>query len=154
MVLAVVVAIVGCGGPGARVSPVSRPLATAVQTSPWQTPFGPYTLYTTPHYRLYSTVTRKALMSVAPGFMEAAHDRYAQLTGLGDRVTFQPERNFVRMGSLRTALVQHRWIPVEELVAMDGGDAVQNRRPGVATPKAMSASLASAMMNALESAFA
>ena len=230
--LAVAVAVGGCDKP--QTLP-PRSTATAVQKSSWPTPFGTGTLYSTANYRIYSTVTRPALMAVAPGFMEAAHDYYSKLTGLdalphedaasrdklapiylvatrkqwanltsqlvhenlkvylcidaggfcyrdtcvfwdvggletlrlaaheglhqyfgrhnahlpiwleeglcvsaegfdlrGGDVVFQPERNLVRMSSLRTALVRHEWIDIEDLVSMDGGDAVQNPRPGAA----------------------
>ncbi len=232
MVLAVAAAMAGCDKP--QTLP-SRSTATSVQTSPWETPFGPGTLYSTANYHIYSTVTRPALMAVVPGFMEAAHDYYSQLTGLdalphedaasrdkrapvylvatrrqwasltsqvvrqnlqvylhidaggycyngacvfwdvggletlrlasheglhqyfarhnahlpiwleeglcvsaegfdlhGAEVVFQPERNLVRMSTLRSALLRNDWIGIDQLVAMDGGDAVQNPRPGAA----------------------
>lgn len=232
IVLAVAVAMAGCDKPQTL---ASRSTAAAVERSSWQTPFGAGTLYTTAHYHIYSTVTRPALMAVAPGFMEAAHDYYSTLTGLdslphqdaasadnhapiylvatrrqwanltsqlvkqnldvylcidaggfcyhdtcvfwdvggletlrlaaheglhqyfgrhnahlpiwleeglcvsaegfdlqGGEVVFQPERNLIRSSTLRTALLRHQWIGIEELVSMDGGDAVQNPRPGAA----------------------
>lgn len=230
--LAVAAAMAGCDKP--QTLP-SRSMMTSVEKSSWPTPFGTGTLYSTANYHIYSTVTRPALMAVAPGFMEAAHDYYRALTGLdalpyedaapqdkrapiylvatrpqwahltsqlvhqnlqvylsidaggfcyrdtcvfwdvggletlrlaaheglhqffgrhhahlpiwleegmcvsaegfdlrGGEVVFQPERNLLRMSTLRTALVRHRWIGIEQLVSMDGGDAVQNPRPGAA----------------------
>ena len=47
-------------------------------------------------------------------------------------VVFDPKRNLLRMSCLRNALVAGRWIDIEQLVSMDGGDAVQNPRPGAA----------------------
>jgi hypothetical protein len=232
VVLAVAAAMAGCAKP--QTLP-SRSMATAVEKSPWPTPFGAGTLYSTANYHIYSTVTRAALMAIVPGFMEAAHDYYSKLTGLDalphedaapqDKlapiylvatrrqwahltsqlvhqnlqiylcidaggfcyrdtcvfwdvggletlrlaaheglhqyfgrhnahlpiwleeglcvsaegfdlrdggVVFQPERNLVRMSTLRSALVRHEWIGIEQLVSMDGGDAVQNPRPGAA----------------------
>ena len=236
IVLAVAAAMAGCDKP--QTLP-ARSLATAVERSSWQTPFGAGTLYSTANYHIYSTVTRPALMSVVPGFMEAAHDYYSKLTGLdslphedaappdkrapiyllstrrewahltsqlvhqnlqvylsieaggfcyrdtcvfwdvggletlrlaaheglhqffgrhkahlpiwleeglcvsaegfdlrGGEVVFQPERNLVRSSTLRTALLRHEWIGIEELVSMDGGDAVQPS-PGAALEYAL-----------------
>jgi len=47
-------------------------------------------------------------------------------------VVFEPERNILRMDSLRTSLINRHIIPVEQLVSMDAGDAVKNARPGAA----------------------
>jgi hypothetical protein len=230
--VAVAVAMAGCDKP--QTLP-SRSTAAAVERSSWQTPFGAGTLYSTAHYHIYSTVTRPALMAIAPGFMEAAHDYYSKLTGLdalphedaanqdprapiylvatrrqwanltsqlvkqnlqvylcidaggfcyrdtcvfwdvggletlrlaaheglhqyfgrhnahlpiwleeglcvcaegfdlqGSDVVFEPERNLVRSSTLRSALARHQWIGIEQLVSMDGGDAVQDPRPGAA----------------------
>jgi hypothetical protein len=38
----------------------------------------------------------------------------------------------VRSSTLRSALLRHDWIGIEQLVSMDGGDAVQDPRPGAA----------------------
>lgn len=227
IILSAAMLAAGCEQPGG--SGELRPMTTSVRTAPWNEIFPSGTVYTTPHYRIYTTVSKPLLMSIAPGFMEAAHERYTEITGLkapqiqkpapifllatrrqwaevtsqlvkenlnvylsidaggfcyrdtcvfwdvggletlrlaaheglhqffgrhdahlpiwleeglctsaegfdvqGTRVAFRPERNFVRAGSLRTALIQHRWIQIERLVAMDGGDAVQDRRPGAA----------------------
>lgn len=226
--LSAAVLAAGCG-PGAAGKGELRPMTTTVRSAAWTDLFRGGTVYATPHYRIYSTVTRPMLMSIAPGFLEAAHDRYTEITGLNgggsqkpapvfllatrpqwaevtrqlvqenqniylaidaggycyrdtcvfwdvggletlrlasheglhqffgrhdahlpiwleeglctsaegfdvqqQNVAFRPERNFVRLGSLRTALIQHRWIPIEKLTAMDGGDAVQDTRPGAA----------------------
>jgi predicted transcriptional regulator len=42
----------------------------------------------------------------------------------GDRVTFTPRRNNFRFTDLRAAIVQDRFLPLEELLTMDSGEAV------------------------------
>jgi hypothetical protein len=47
----------------------------------------------------------------------------------GPTVRFTPERNITRFTDLRKALVNDWWIPLEKLLQMDGGDAVQLGAP-------------------------
>jgi len=47
----------------------------------------------------------------------------------GATVRFTPERNISRFTDLRKALVNDWWIPLEKLLQMDGGDAVQLGAP-------------------------
>jgi hypothetical protein len=42
-----------------------------------------------------------------------------------DSVKFTPDRNTIRFTNLRKAIVQNYWIPLPQLLPMDGGDAVQ-----------------------------
>ena len=42
----------------------------------------------------------------------------------GDRVSFDPARNLSRRGDLEGALIRGFWIPTEDLLPMDAGDAV------------------------------
>lgn len=51
----------------------------------------------------------------------------------GPAVAFTPDRNSGRFGDLRNAIIQGWWVPLPQLLAMDGGDAVQDSRPGKAT---------------------
>ena len=48
----------------------------------------------------------------------------------GQAVRFTPERNPSRFADLRKAIVNDWWIPLEQLLAMDGGDAVKLWPPG------------------------
>lgn len=56
----------------------------SLQRQPWQGPDGAGELYATDHYRIYTTSQKSSLLSVLPGFMEAAHQNYLSLTGLSD----------------------------------------------------------------------
>jgi hypothetical protein len=47
----------------------------------------------------------------------------------GPTVRFTPERNITRFTDLRKAMVNDWWIPLEKLLQMDGGDAVQLGAP-------------------------
>jgi len=47
----------------------------------------------------------------------------------GATVRFTPERNVARFTDLRKAIVNDWWIPLEKLLVMDGGDAVQLGAP-------------------------
>jgi len=49
-----------------------------------------------------------------------------------ERVVFEPRRNRSRLACLRNALVARHWIKLEQLVSMDGGDAVRSTQPNYA----------------------
>ncbi len=65
-------------------------MTTALTRAPWQAgPVGGSEL-TTAHYRIFTTATDRALVTYMPGFMEAAHRNYLELTGLADRPDIPP----------------------------------------------------------------
>jgi hypothetical protein len=80
-VLLLLAVAAGCQQP-ARVETGSYPLGATVNRAAW--PGNNGYVYTTEHYRIYSTAHRGDLNERLPGFMEAAYQHYRNLTGLED----------------------------------------------------------------------
>ena len=82
-----VAAVAGCTPAPA---PRGRSLTTRVSSGPWQTPYGPGRRLGTKRYQIFTTVSGKKLGQYLPGFMEAAHENYLRLTGLGPKPIGKP----------------------------------------------------------------
>lgn len=72
----------GCGDGEPIAQKHSMSLSTSVAREPWSGSHSGGVQLATPHYRIYTTSSNPQLLSTAPGFMEAAYRRYADLTGL------------------------------------------------------------------------
>ena len=83
LLMAVLPTLAGCGNPETIVQATSYPIVIDVDNRPW--PHSKGRLLVTDHYRIYTTVRRRPLRQYLPGFMEASHKRYLDLTGLSDR---------------------------------------------------------------------
>jgi len=71
----------GCAAPE---PPTGVPMETAVRKEPWHTPYASGSVLRTAHYDIYTTVADRMILKYLPGFMEAAYQRYVELTGFGD----------------------------------------------------------------------
>lgn len=96
------VCIAGCDGPQ---SPDGVSMFSDARRAPWQKG---QVIYTT-HYRIFSTVTSRDLKENLPGFMEAAHSNYLQLTDLPANNLSDPLEMYV-LGTRAewAALTEHR----------------------------------------------
>lgn len=92
LLLALAVALSGCGGPEQRraAGQTAISLETRVASAPWLAGRSTGEILTTRHYRIFTTARRPALLRYLPGFMEAAHRQYLSLTGLAGRTDNQP----------------------------------------------------------------
>jgi hypothetical protein len=81
LLLAAIAVAAGCDTQP-KIEGRSYPLAPAEARAPW--PGNSGHVYTTRHYRIYTTAKRAELVDRLPGFMEAANQHYRELTGLGD----------------------------------------------------------------------
>ena len=225
--------VVGCGEPAELKTETTLPpqprsaMRTRVEAHSWDVGDGVGRELVSDHYRIYTTSHRPEILDYLPGFMEAAHRNYLNVTGLpakpstdrmplymmatrqewsaltksivgrqwglyssisaggycykgvcvfwdigglasmsvasheglhqflhhrmkqnlpmwveeglatlsegyeidGPTVRFTPHRNVARFSDLRKAIVNDWWIPLEKLLTMDGGDAVQLGAP-------------------------
>ncbi|MFW6132511.1 MAG: hypothetical protein ACOC8F_01345 [Planctomycetota bacterium] len=87
---AVLVAVAAGCGPDGPAPDTGAPLLTDVQRRPWQTPYGRGVALRSEHYQIFSTAERPELRRYLPGYMEAAHRRYLELTGLPDAPGREP----------------------------------------------------------------
>ncbi len=78
--------VAGCGG---ETRSAGVPLTTDVRTAPWNAGAHGKELISA-HYRIYTTSGNRSLVRYMPGFMEAAHGNYLNLTGLADRPDAEP----------------------------------------------------------------
>lgn len=77
---------VGCAGK----APTGTSMMTAVNREPWQGPQLTGEKITSAHYRIFTTTQRSSLLSMMPGFMEAAYGNYLRMTGLPERALKEP----------------------------------------------------------------
>jgi len=83
----VLAAIAGCQPVEVAPTPRGSPLTIQVRSDPWT---GSGRRLKTTHYEIFTTVSGKKLGRYLPGFMEAAHDNYRQLTGLSAKPSGKP----------------------------------------------------------------
>jgi len=80
---------VGCE-PAPEPKTVRSSLDVRMSTRPWKTPYADGLLLESAHYRIYTTADRPMLRTYLPGYMEAAHRNYLELTGLPAREVERP----------------------------------------------------------------
>jgi hypothetical protein len=80
-VVALVCLAAGCDRP----TEPGTPMVTEMDVRAWPTGYAGGLQMTTRHYRIFTTVTNETVRQFLPGFLEAAHQNYLRLTGLGDR---------------------------------------------------------------------
>jgi hypothetical protein len=107
--LAGVVALILSGCAPEPNSPTAISLVTDEHRRPWLDDASGEAIYTE-HYRIYSTMRDRNLDQDLPGFMEAAHEQYQALTGLG---ALAPDDHFpiyvLGTRSEWASLTQHRF---------------------------------------------
>ncbi len=77
--------LAGCAKPGGEGAAVARPIIIDAPPRPWDTPRTKGVQFISDHYHIYTTVDRQPLRKYLPGFMEAAHEHYLEMTGLAGR---------------------------------------------------------------------
>ena len=107
MIAAATLVTGGCSRPAQTESGVS--LAIDATRSPWSSPGSTGQVLTTDHYRIYTTVARRPLLELLPGFMEATYGNYLQLSNLEDRPV--PDRMPIYMMASR-----REWVLLTENV--------------------------------------
>ncbi len=83
-----VFAVAGCTQQGELTAGTS--MLTEVRREPWKSEHSHGEMLTTKHYRIYTTSKNRMLTTYVPGFMEAAHQSYLNLTALAERPLAKP----------------------------------------------------------------
>ena len=98
--------VAGCG-PAEAPEAIVYSLATRTQVGPWTSPNG--RRLKTERYEIFTTVPRKKLDRLLPGFLESAHKHYHALTGLASRPAGKPLTVYMMADRQQwDALTRHR----------------------------------------------
>lgn len=93
---------------------------------------GPNTFSLASHEGLHQFLDQ-ALKNQLPPWLEEGLAACAEGLDISrQKVVFRPDRNLARVATLREAMIAGRWRPIEQLIQMDAGQAVSDRRPGAA----------------------
>ncbi len=114
--------VIGCTKPTPEIQPTRHPIVIDAETRDWNTGHRPGSILTTDHYRIYTTIKRRPLLTYLPGLMEASHSRYLELTGLGNRESSELMPMYVmgtraEWAALTTARLGRRAGPVLSITA-------------------------------------
>ena len=88
LAISTLASLAGCGS-GEPVR-LGAPMIVQTDVQPWNSDHSSGQSITTDHYRIFTTSRNRPLLSKIPGFMEAAHDNYLSITGLGEMIPAEP----------------------------------------------------------------
>lgn len=115
--IAVMSVLVGCGdkpAPEVHTQQPPAPLRINAKAGPWDVGEGSGRELVSKHYRIYTTSRRPEMLDYLPGFMEAAHRNYLDVTGLPARPAAEPMPVYMmgtrqEWASLTKSVVGRQW---------------------------------------------